>query len=386
MLKQLPFHWQGGVDFIVLSVVIYWLLNWAKQTRILRLLIGIGALLVGGTLARWLELVVTAWILHLAAIVAVLLLVLVHYAEIRRALTHLDPLSRWIRGATVGQPTDLAAVAEAAFALAATRYGALIVLSRQDRLHSLVTGGVPLEGMVSREILEAIFRKFSPVHDGAVIMEGPLIARVGAFLPLTQREDLPKFFGTRHRAAFGLAEQSDALVIVVSEERGEVSLIEGSTVCRVDNPDELARQIQSLQSAKPAWSSRNALAGVFGNRRLKMYALGIASLIWMLVFMTGTSVRTFAVPVEFRNVPPGMEISESSTSMIEIQLRAVPSLFSTLDESQLVEVVDLKRMSEGVHSVTVQAVDLNLPPGISLEQASPLALRVQLVSPNSRGS
>jgi uncharacterized protein (TIGR00159 family) len=244
MLPTQFLHWQNIVDFTVLVTVVYWFLNWARQTRVLRLLMGIGAMVLMGSLAGHLELVITAWILHLAAIASVLLLVVVYHTEIRHALSRLDPLNRLVRALPLESTSDATAIAEAAFLLAANHRWALIVLTAWDQLENLLTGGVALGGAISRQILEAIFRKMSRVHDGAVIVEDGRIARVGVFLPLTRREDLALHFGTRHRAALGLTEQSDARVIVVSEERGEVSVAEGPTIRRVESAADLAVQIQ----------------------------------------------------------------------------------------------------------------------------------------------
>jgi diadenylate cyclase len=378
-------RWQSGVDFIVLTTVIYWLLNWARQTRVLRLFVGIGALVLTGSLARRLDLVITAWVLHVAAITAVVLLVLVYHSEIRHALTHLDPLNRLVRAVPTGQPSDSVAIAEAAFALAATHRGALIVLSGNDPLENILIGGVPLGGRVSQEILEAIFRKASPVHDGAVVIEGGRIARVGVLLPLANREDVPNFYGTRHRAALGLAELTDAKVIVVSEERGQVSLVDGPTLRKMKTAAELLQQMQRPEQNLADLSNHKVGRRLLGNWRLKLSALGIASLIWVLVFMTGSSVRTFTVPIEFENVPAGLEIAEPANAIIAVQLRAATRLFSTLDESQLVARVDLSGMKEGLHNLAVQADNLSLPPGILLEQALPPSVRVRLVARQAAG-
>jgi diadenylate cyclase len=378
LLKISSIRWQSVVDFVVLSIVIYWLLDWARQTRVLRLFVGIGCLVLTGSAARRLDLIVTAWILHVAAIAAVLLLVVVYHTEIRQALTRLDPLSRLVRSLPVQLPDQLA-IAEAVFSMAATCRGALIVLAGKDSLGNIVNGGVPLGWAVSKEILEAIFRKVSPVHDGAVIIENGRISRVGVFLPLTSREDLPKYYGTRHRAAIGLAEQSDAKVIVVSEERGEVSLVEGPRVYPAENSDRLVELMQTADPPSPLPTRQRLLNSLYRNLRLKLSALGIASLIWGLVFMTGTSVRTFTVPVEFENVPVGLEISEPANNLLVVQLRAATQLFATLDESQLVIRIDLRGMTGGVHSIEVKPDNLNLPPGISLEKAVPRALRIRLV-------
>jgi len=190
-------RWQNIVDFLVLVTVIYWLLRWGRQTRVLRLFVGIGALVLTGSLARQLDLIVTAWVLHVAAIAAVVLLVVVYHSEIRHALAHLDPLNRLVRRMPSEPTSEGIAIAQTAFALAATKRGALMILARKDSLKNLLTGGVPLEGMISREILDAIFRKVSPVHDGAVVIEAGRISRVGVFLPLTSREDLPNHWLSR---------------------------------------------------------------------------------------------------------------------------------------------------------------------------------------------
>jgi diadenylate cyclase len=383
-LLKIPWvRWQSIVDFIVLSTTIYWLLDWARQTRVLRFFVGIGGMILAGSVARRLDLVVTAWILHMAAIAAVVLLVVVYHTEIGHALTRLDPLNRLMRSAPAEQLSDRTAIAEAVFSLASVRRGALIVLTGNDLVWNTVNGGVPLGGSVSKEILEAIFRKLSPLHDGAVIVENGRIARVGVYLPLSHRENLPRHYGTRHRAAIGLAEQCDARVIVVSEERGEVSLFEGTTVHLVQNCAQLVELMEGAGHAPPLPPKAGLLARLSGNLSLKLSAVGIACLIWVLVFLSGSSVRTFMVPVEFGNLPAGLEVSEPVNDVLAVQLRAATRLFATLDESQLVVRVDLLGMKEGVHNVEVEAANLNLPPGIFLEQAVPDVLKVQLVPRSS---
>jgi hypothetical protein len=127
--------------------------------------------------------------------------------------------------------------------------GALIVIVRRNAVAELVSGGIVLEAAVSPEILEAIFQKTSPVHDGAVIVRGDRIVRAAAVLPLTERERMPSYYGTRHRAAMGLSERCDALVVVVSEERGEVTLMEGRRMLRFDEEQKLAETLETVRAA-----------------------------------------------------------------------------------------------------------------------------------------
>ncbi len=380
MLSLTQLRWQNAVDFLVLTTVIYWLLHWGRQTRALRFLMGVGAMVMTGSLAYRLDLILTAWVLHVSAGAAIVLLVVVYHAEIRHALAHLDLINRWIKSANAIKTTDRSAIAEAAFSLAAARLGALIVLAGHDSLDDLMSGGVPLGGLISREILESIFRKVSPVHDGAVIIEQGRISRMGVFLPLSGREDLPMIFGTRHRAAIGLAEHSDAAVIVVSEERGEVSLVKGSHFQKIERASDLARHIELLAGSSLPGSKVKGSWGLFKNWRLKSASLAIAGLVWMLVFATGTSVRTYSVPIEYQHVPAGCEVSNASAGFVSVQLRAASWLFGAMNWQRLVITVDLQGIPAGHRKIEITAQNFDLPPGILFEQAFPSSLQFNLSS------
>ena len=215
-------RWQSAVDFFVLAIAIYLLLRWSREARALRVALGILAVRVGALLARQLGLPITGWVLDGATIVALLSLVVVFQPELRRALMRLDFPHR-LRHRE--QMPAVSAVTAAAWSLAKSRCGALIVIVRRDAIAELVTTGIAVGGRVSAELLGAVFQKGGPVHDGAAIIEGDVITQVGAVLPLTQRPDVPEQYGTRHRAGMGLAERSDAVVVVSSEERGEVTVM-----------------------------------------------------------------------------------------------------------------------------------------------------------------
>ena len=156
-------RWQSVVDFVILATAIYLLLRWGKEARTLRIVLGILILGVGSLLARQLGLLITSWVLNAANVVAVAALLVVFQSEFRRAVTRLDIMMRlWPRRGRGAAP-ELRAMSDAAFSLAAARRGALIVLVRRDSVTGLISSGVPLGGEISTEILEAIFRKVSPV-------------------------------------------------------------------------------------------------------------------------------------------------------------------------------------------------------------------------------
>src|ERR1017187_1694785 len=217
---QILLDWRRIVDFLVLSATFYIVLRWASRARALRIALAIIALYSTVLVARQFDLIITAWILQGAAVIAIGLLIIVFQPEVRRALMRLDrPLLTPPRS---GAGAVARILVRAIFELPASRTGALFVLIRKDPVDELIQGGAVLGADVTGLLIHAIFQRSSPLHDGAVIVEGGRILRAGAVLPLAQREDIPPEFGTRHRAAIGLAERTDAIVIAVSEERGEV--------------------------------------------------------------------------------------------------------------------------------------------------------------------
>jgi uncharacterized protein (TIGR00159 family) len=372
--------WQSAVDLAVLAIAIYWILRWSKEARALRRSLGILGLWMISLLARQLNLVITAWLLEAATLLAVIVFFIVFQTEVRYALSRLDVFARILprRGALA--PSTVRAITQAAFSLAEARRGALIVVARQDDVAEFVSEGVALGGEVSREILEAIFRKVSPVHDGATIIEGDHIARVSTILPLTERSDLPGFYGTRHRAAVGLSERCDALVVVVSEERGEISLVHHREIQVVTNPEDLLRTLQHMQRPPVPTPKPSVRRALFGNLPLKASALALATFVWSISYVVGgTSVRTVRVPVEFNHVPADLEITRQSANTLDVRMRGDARFFDSNKLANLVARFDLASAHEGSQVLTVQPNTMDLPPGLVMESVSPPQVSLLLV-------
>jgi diadenylate cyclase len=370
-------HWQSAVDFCVLAVAIYLLLRWSREARALRLTLTILAFRVGALLARQLDLLITSWVLDASTIVGLLALVVVFQPELRRALMQLDVTRRRSQHRHV---PVVSVVSEAAWSLARVRCGALIVIARKDSLSELVTTGVVLDGQVSTEILESIFRKDSPVHDGATIIEGDLITRVSSVLPLTQRAQVPSEYGTRHRAGMGLTDRSDAIVVVVSEERGEVTLMWEGQARRIADAGELQTIMQTLttngnRASAPQSALRSPELGI------KAAAVALAALVWSVTFLfPGRSVREQTVPVEFTNVPPGMTIAAQSTGMVQVWLRGTDFLFDSVNLETLVARCDLRAAHEGANIIQLQSGAFDVPFGLRIEGIAPREVNVRLAS------
>lgn len=374
-------RWQSLVDFLVLTIAFYALLRLAHSTRALRIALGVVGIHALALLARRLDLVITSWVLDSAAILAVVLLLLIFQPELRRAFMRLDSALRyWPRPPSVLSKTNRA-MADAMFDLAHDRLGALVVIVRRDSISELLDGGVALEAEISPELLKAIFQKASPLHDGAVIIDGDRAVKAGVVLPLTQRQRVASYYGTRHRAGMGLAERCDALVTVVSEERGEVSLMLGTDIRLQADREQLLQSLEDLRSSDRTRPTDRVHRLLFVNVRLKLGAVGLAGLIWAMSFLAaGTTIRGVTIPIEFSDVPVGMEISEQSADNLEVQLRGSPWVIDSISLARLVARFDLKHSRAGWNTLQLAPSTLDLPPGVVVDRTNPGRIRVRITS------
>lgn len=372
-------HWQIVVDFLALSVAFYALLCWARSARAMRLALGIVGLRALSLLAHRLDLVVTSWVLDASAILAILVLLLIFQPELRRAFMQLDStLKLWPRPEVVGTQTSRA-IANAAFELAKDELGALLVLTRRDSISDLLEGGVAIGADTSSELIEAIFQKVSPLHDGAAIITGDRLLKANVVLPLTKRHDMPTCYGTRHRAAVGLAERCDALVVAVSEERSEVTLMDGARICQIKNPEHLAGALEGYLNPTQESIGTRLQRFFVKNLGLMFAALGLAGVIWGMSFLAaGTTIRTFSIPIEFSNVPSGMEVTSQSADTLELQLRGSPWIIDSASLGRFVGRFDLGGVHPGWHTLRFQQNSLDLPPGVAVDRVTPATIHVQV--------
>lgn len=230
------------LDVAILWFVLYQALMLVRGTRALQTLLGLLAALVLFVLAELLELYAVHWMLQKFLEYFVLAVLILFQADIKRGLAgaggRLFP--------TFTQATEQSAVEEiirASFLMASRRIGALIALERQATLEEYADTGNRLNARLTSELLLAIFHPTSPLHDGAVIVQRGSVVAAKVFLPLSLSKDISRFVGTRHRAAIGLTEETDAIVIVVSEERGTVAVASGGEVRPANDPSELRQRL-----------------------------------------------------------------------------------------------------------------------------------------------
>jgi diadenylate cyclase len=251
------------VDIVLTALLFYWLFSLIRGTRAVRLVIGVISLYVVYAAAQLFGLQLLSQILQTGAVVGLLALVVVFQPELRRALERIGRFGSlgWLWSGSQGEVHRVAdVVAHAAAQLSADRVGALIVLERETGLEDMAEGGVMLHAELSSELLRTIFTPRSALHDGAVLVRGDKLVAAGIVLPLAETSIQSERLGTRHRAALGITEQTDAVVVVVSEESGIIALVERARIVRHLDEDRLRSALASLMQPS-AVRSRTARAG-----------------------------------------------------------------------------------------------------------------------------
>jgi diadenylate cyclase len=233
-----PFSITDALDILIVAFVLYRMILLIRGTRAVQLLKGIFVILVMTGIAGYLNLRALKWILDKTLTIGLFAIPVVFQPELRRALETLGRGGFFTRSLYMSNENEedirkmIAELTKATQILSKNRIGALMVLERDTGLNDYTETGIPIDAVVTSELLINIFIPNTPLHDGAVIIRQNRIVAASCFLPLTDRQDLSKELGTRHRAAVGMAEQSDAVSIVVSEETGQISVAVGDSLTR----------------------------------------------------------------------------------------------------------------------------------------------------------
>lgn len=229
------FGWRDLLDITIVSIILYRFLMIVKGTRVARMLIGIVLLLIASIIARSVPLYTLDWLLQGFWAYIVIALIVLFQPEIRKALARMGTAPFLSQLASAEEVKGVEEIVRATVMLSEREIGALIVIERESELREIEEFGVSLDARVSKEVILSIFHPTSPMHDGAIIVRGNRIVAAGCFLPIALTPSISKTLGTRHRAALGLTEETDAVVIIVSEETGGISIsLEGKLETHLD--------------------------------------------------------------------------------------------------------------------------------------------------------
>jgi diadenylate cyclase len=264
------FRWRDVIDIALVAVVVYRILVMFRGTRAVQMLIGLSCLVAGSLLARRLELYSTQWILDNFWSFWVIALVVLFQPELRRALARVGEgrvVSKILGVSRAERAHVIDEIIDAVESLTARRIGALVVIERSAGLRQYAELGVAVDGLVSADLLVSVFLPYSPLHDGAVFVQGSRIVAAGCFLPLSRNLQIARSLGTRHRAALGISEETDAVALAVSEESGRVTIAVGG-------------HIESLRDLAALRSRLHELIGVPAPTRGRSFVQGFRRLLF----------------------------------------------------------------------------------------------------------
>ncbi len=357
-------RFQDILDVLFLTIVAYHLYLWFRGTKALKALVGLLGLGIVFTVARTWGLFLTTWVFQILWQVLVILLIILFQSEIRQVLERVNPLQviglhkesrpeKWIPGFT-----------KAIFSLAKRKIGALVIIERTDRVQEFIAEGQPLEGEPGPELLMSIFQKESPLHDGAMLIQGGRVTQVACYLPLTPDEGLPKEWGTRHRAALGLSERCDAWVVVVSEERGEASLAREKEMVHVGDAEKLSQlMLEAMTPMSPerkSWWERVRFFLVH-RWQAKAGTLFLVATVWLMLAGQQNFEKSVTVPLEITNIPSQLEILGPANPKAEIRIRGLRKDVSTLNEKNVMADIDLSAARLGRRTFSITRDDIRLP-------------------------
>ncbi len=239
-------RWQDALDIGIIAFVLYRLIHMIRGTRAMQMIIGLVVILLAYVSSQMFGLFTLNWVLDNFLGSIILVIIVIFQSDIRRALTQFGTAPLFGGADRIERGQVLEEITKAVVSLATRRIGGLIVLEREVGLNEYIEVGTRLDARVTRELLESVFIPHSPMHDGALVIQKGRVAAARCFLPLSVDPNLSQAFGTRHRAAVGLTEETDAVVIVISEERGKISLVVGGKVIQDLEGPQLRSSLQRL--------------------------------------------------------------------------------------------------------------------------------------------
>ncbi len=376
------------LDIVVMACLLYFVLLWFKRTKAAFVARGIFIFALLYVVAQQAGMYLTTWLFQGFFAIFLIALVVIFQEEIRSFFERLAVWSLRQRTAHPLQPKQVESIVRVAGLCARERVGALIVVRGRDPLERHLEGGTPLDGEISDALLSSLFDPHSDGHDGAVIVEGNRVSQFAAHLPLSKDFGKLAHLGTRHAAALGLSERTDALCVIVSEERGDVSLAENGVLTRLPSLETLERHLigflRERAPAAPGMRWRDALRR---NATEKFLAAGIAVALWLvLVQGYAPASATFKVPIEVEQVPAELRVAGVRPPSVQVTLRGLRRDLTLLNPLTLRVHIPLQEVPEGVHRIVVSEDILRVPGALQLATIDPPVVELELraVPPGGR--
>jgi len=374
------FTWRAVLDILLIAAGLFFLYRTLLRLGTWKIMAGILMALVVFILANALNLKGIEWVYHNVSNVAVLGLIIIFQPELRKVLEKAVsvPPHRL-------KDQDIALqslIGETLMKLAQERCGAIIVFPGKEPIKEKISGGYQLNAVPSLPLILSIFDPNSPGHDGAVIIEGSKLTQFGVRLPMSQSTRLSEEYGTRHHAAMGLAEQTDALALVVSEERGTVSVFTNGEMQPMRTADEITQAIIAHQR-EMGFLNRDSAPKIRKRTIFQIAAsLLIAVVFWSSLIVSQREVVERVLPVNIDYTAPqgDLVLVGEKPNEIKLYLSGPKSEIDNLATNPPSVKIDLSKMAKGSQTIIITSANLQLPKGITLLDTSPQQLKLTLAA------
>ncbi|HCJ66555.1 MAG TPA: hypothetical protein DHV62_04330 [Elusimicrobia bacterium] len=369
------------VDIGIIAIFIYLALVWLERARARFVFIGIiilGSIYVA---ARLLGLYLTTMFFQAFFAISLIIIVIIFQDEIRHFL---ERIGIWgiprRRRHPVSFNSDVEILSSALVNLSRKRTGALVVIKGRDPLERYLQAGVPVDGLLSQILLESIFDPNAPSHDGAIIVERGRITMLGCYLPLSTNIEEISRLGTRHAAALGITEHTDVLSVVVSEERGTISIAEEGKIKHLSDPAQLKDILEDFYERNFPRKKGITLSGFLRGHSLeKIIAVIFASALWLSFGYRSEIVRRdFVIPIEYRNLSPDWIIAEPKPKETTITLSGSEKIFNLVDPKEFKLSLDMAKVKEGVNEFPLTKDLIRYPGNLSLVKVQPEKIRLKI--------
>jgi diadenylate cyclase len=369
------------IDIALVTAFFYSAIVLVRRTE--ARLVAIGILFLGALylVARGLDLRLTTWLLQGFFAIFVVMVVIIFQEEIRQLFERLALWGLRRQRVPPAAETPAEVIVRAAADCARARIGALIVLAGRQPIARHLHGGVVLNGAVSEPLLKSLFDPHSPGHDGAIVIERGVVTRFAVQLPLSTDFRQLRAVGTRHSAALGLAERTDALCIVVSEERGQISVAQSGTLRALGSAAELERLVRGfLDAVFPPPSPRPVLWSLVRENWVeKIASLLLVIGLWYL-FVPGSRPATvaYSLPVKIVNLPPGYVLERVDPPEVTAIFTGFRRAFYLFDPDRIDVTVDASLAKYGRRTFAIPAEQIRHPPEITVQDVRPEQVRISL--------
>jgi diadenylate cyclase len=372
--------WRVSLDIILITLLIFFLYRNLRKTGTGKIFLGILIAAAIFVIARFLDLKGIDWIYSNLSPIFLLALIIIFQPEIRKIFERAASIRRKETGSEA--PKLSSVISNAVFTLAKERRGALIVFPGQDSVKAWTSEGVQLDAQLSYPLLLSIFDPNSPGHDGAVVIENGKVSTFAVRLPLSDSNKLSPEFGTRHHAGLGLSEVTDALVVVVSEERATVTLFYEGMFEQIKSKDDLAARIMKHWSIVASYQLFNQNK-VPRRKTVTQIAISFifAFLFWSTVVLTKSELKEmiYAVPVDYISIPENYSIEGQRTTEITVNLLGKAADLNRINPAQLRAVIDLSNITPGVKKIKINEDNLQLPRQLRVSRIKPETVYLNII-------